>query len=41
MKFLLLDFFFPFFFCMQFLLDFWFFGILLFGFNSRFVLVDI
>ena len=29
------------FFCMQFLLDFWFLGILLFGFNSGFVLVDI
>ena len=29
------------FFCMQFLLDFSFLGILLFGFNSRFVLVDI
>ena len=40
MKFLLLDFLFPFF-CMQFLLDFWFLGILLFGFNSGFVLVDI
>ena len=33
--------FFSLFFCMQFLLDFWFLGILLFGFNSRFVLVDI
>ena len=40
MKFLLLDFLFPFF-CMQFLLDFWFLGIPLFGFNSGFVLVDI
>ena len=29
------------FFCMQFLLDFWFLGILLFGFNFGFVLVDI
>ena len=29
------------FFCMKFLLDFWFLGILLFGFNSGFVLVDI
>ena len=28
-------------FCMQFLLDFWFLGILLFGFNPGFVLVDI
>ena len=33
-------FFFPFF-CVQFLLNFWFLGILLFGFNSRIVLVDI
>ena len=33
--------FFSLFFCMQFLLDFSFLGILLFGFNSRFVLVDI
>ena len=29
------------FFCMQILLDFWFLGILLFGFNFGFVLVDI
>ena len=41
MKFLLLDFLFPFFFCMQFLLDFWFLGILLFGVNFGFLIVDI
>ena len=40
-KFFLLDFLFPFFFCMQFLLDFWFLGILLFGVNFGFVIVDI
>ena len=32
---------FSFFFCMQFLLDFWFLGILLFGVNFGFVIVDI